>query len=173
MKNSFLRLRFSLLFVVAALSFSACSYNVYVVRHAEKAEGPKNDPPLNTAGLRRSADLKQLLQDKKIKRIFSTQTQRTTQTAAPLASHLNIKVTTYGARPDDAFMSLIKKGKTNTLIVGHSNTVDDIVNLLAGEKLVKGDLNENEYDHLYILTLKRSGKKTAFESKKYGSETPR
>jgi phosphohistidine phosphatase SixA len=172
MKNSFRYLGFPLLLIAGSISFSACSYKVYVVRHAEKAGSPKNDPPLDAAGLRRSADLKQLLQDKKIRKIYSTQTARTMQTAAPLASQLNINVTPYSAKPDEKFVELLRKNKTNTLVVGHSNTVDDIVNLLAGETLIKGDLSEAVYDNLYIITLGRNGRKKSFVNEKFGSKTP-
>jgi len=61
----------------------------------------------------------------------------------------------------------IKKG--NSLIVGHSNTVDDIVNKLCGETKIPGDLPDSEYDNLYIVTKK--GKRMKFENKTYGTPT--
>jgi hypothetical protein len=59
----------------------------------------------------------------------------------------------------------IKKG--DVLIVGHSNTVDDIVNRLAGKTVVSGDLKDNAYDNLFIL--KRKGKSYLFKNEKYGT----
>jgi hypothetical protein len=49
--------------------------------------------------------------------------------------------------------------------VGHSNTVDDIVNALTGEKSIPGDLQDSEYDNLFVVTYK--GKKATFERLKF------
>ena len=43
------------------------------------------------------------------------------------------------------------------LIAGHSNTVDDLVNGLTGEKTIPGDLDESRYGDLFILR-KKDGK---------------
>jgi phosphohistidine phosphatase SixA len=56
--------------------------------------------------------------------------------------------------------------KGDILIVGHSNTVDDIVNKLSGRKDVPADLKDSEYDNLFILKGK-SGK-LQFTRRKYG-----
>jgi hypothetical protein len=61
----------------------------------------------------------------------------------------------------------MKKG--NTLIVGHSNTVDDIVNKLCGEIKVPIDLPDSEYDNLYLI--RKKGKKMKFENKTFGTPT--
>ena len=58
----------------------------------------------------------------------------------------------------------IKKG--DILIVGHSNTIDDIANKIAGSTVVPGDLDESIYDNLFIL--KRKGDKYVFTNGKYG-----
>ena len=67
----------------------------------------------------------------------------------------------------DNFISKLKNiSKKSVLIVGHSNTVDDIVNKLTGEKNVPGDLNDSVYDNLYIITRKKT--KFEFSQKKFG-----
>ena len=50
--------------------------------------------------------------------------------------------------------------------MGHSNTVDDIVNKLCGEIKIPKDLPDTEYDNLYIVTKK--GNRMKFENKTYG-----
>jgi hypothetical protein len=47
--------------------------------------------------------------------------------------------------------------------VGHSNTVDDIVNALTGENKLK-DLEDSEYNRLFVVRMR--GKKVFFEERK-------
>ena len=61
----------------------------------------------------------------------------------------------------------IKKG--NVLIMGHSNTLDDIANALAGKTVVEGDLKESDYDNIFII--KRKGNKMNFKRITYGAPT--
>lgn len=168
---------FSLVTVLFLASCGTVKY--YVVRHAEK-ESPSsgvvmstpNDPPLSPAGKVRAIELREELKDKKIRYIFSTNTIRTVSTAQPLNDLL--KYTTielYNTRDSLDFLiaKLMSFKKGNSLIVGHSNTVDDIVNKLCGEIKVSKDLPDSEYDNLYIITKK--GKKMIFENKTYGTVT--
>ncbi len=154
------------------LLFTACSRTIYIVRHAEKAlpEGTstmmKNDPPLSEAGKERAEALKEVLKTKKIGYIFSTNTIRTQATAEPARAYFNLSIATYSPVPDSAFINRLKSSGKNTLVVGHSNTVDDIVNKLCGATKITADLNETEYDNLFIVTKK--GKKISFENRKYG-----
>ena len=131
-----------------------------------------NDPPLSAAGRVRAIELREALKNKGIQYIFSTNTTRTISTAQPLnelEGTTNIEL--YNTKDSLDFLiaklKAIKKG--NSLIVGHSNTVDDIVNKLVGEKKVPADLPDSEYDNLYIITKK--GKHYRFENKTYGTPT--
>jgi phosphohistidine phosphatase SixA len=139
-----------------------------VVRHAEKAAQAANmssDVPLSTVGKQRAERLGGLLHNKKIGLIYSTNTIRTRTTAEPTANHFLLSINTYGPKPDSAFIKLLKAQKKNTLVVGHSNTIDDIVNMLCGETKVAGDLDETIYDNLYVI--KRKGKKFTFRNDKF------
>ncbi len=151
------------------LLLTACSHTYYVVRHAEKAEQEPNmtsDVPLSAAGQQRALELKKVLNNKKIAYAFSTNTIRTTTTAKPTADRFKLQIQTYGPRPDSAFIAKLKALKKNTLIVGHSNTVDDIVNGLTGTRAVPGDLQDSDYNNLFVIRVLR--KKVSFERKKYG-----
>ncbi len=153
-------------------AFVACSCNrntYYIVRHAEKATAASNmssDVPLTDAGKARANKLRDMLMDKNIGFIFSTQTIRTTSTAKPLSEAIGIPVQIYNHRDTmDLFIKRVKNSTTkNVLIVGHSNTVDDLVNKLTGQSLLS-DLQETEYDNFFIV--KRSNKKFTLKKEKY------
>lgn len=166
-----------LIILLLSLVLFSCSNTIYVVRHAEKASGidmasmkPSTNPPLTIEGEERALALKQILGSKNVKHIFSTNTLRTTSTAKPLKElYLGMPIQIYSSRPDsmDAFIQKIKTiKKGDVLIVGHSNTIDDLANKLVGTKVVPGDLNESIYDNLFIL--KRKGDKYIFTNGKYG-----
>ncbi|HEY6063433.1 MAG TPA: phosphoglycerate mutase family protein [Chitinophagaceae bacterium] len=158
--------------------FFSCGNTYYIVRHAEKATGidpatmmTATDPPLSIEGQERALKLKEMLSGKNIKYIFSTNTTRTISTAKPLKElFLNMPIQLYSSKPDsmDSFIQRLKSiRKGNVLIVGHSNTVDDIANKLCGNKVVPGDLKDNEYDNLFVV--KRKGKGFVFKAEKYGA----
>lgn len=164
----------------AALLFASCSNSIYVVRHAEKETGIDpvtmktfGDPPLSLAGQERALKLKEILGSKNIKHIYSTNTLRTISTAKPLKElQLNMPIIIYSNKPDSFALFIqeikgIKKG--DVLVVGHSNTVDDIVNKICGQTVVPGDLKDYEYDNLFVL--KRKGNSYKFKNEKYGSRS--
>lgn len=163
--------------VLMILALSCSSNRYFVVRHAEKAIVTRDsagytptNPPLSEAGQVRAFVLRDELKHKHIRQIFSTDYFRTIATAKPLSDQNGkLPIQLYNSSKDSlaAFMEKLKAiKKGGVLIVGHSNTVDDIVNKLAGETKIPGDLKDNEYDNLYIIT--RKGKKMIFSQRKYG-----
>lgn len=165
------------LLILSSLFLTACSHshNIYVVRHAEKAAVDGNDmmskdPPLTEVGKERAEALKEILKTKDIGYVFSTNTIRTRSTAEPVRSYFNLVTKTYTPSPDTAFISLLRSVKKNALVVGHSNTVDDIVNKLCGSIKIPGDLPETDYDNLFII--RKKGRKFSFENKKFGKSAP-
>ncbi len=166
-----------LLTVMVILAVSCGSQRYYVVRHAEKAIVTKdsagftaNNPPLSEPGQVRAIVLREELKNKKIKHIFSSNYPRTISTAKPLSEKKNdLPIQLYSPSRDslDAFIGRLKAiTKGNVLIVGHSNTIDDVVNRLTGVRHIPGDLSEAIYDNLYIITRKKDT--MLFEQKKYG-----
>jgi broad specificity phosphatase PhoE len=156
---------------------ASCSNTYYIVRHAEKTVMTKDsanmmaaNPPLSEAGKVRAFGLRDELKNNHIRYIFSTNTIRTISTAQPLSElNGNIPIQIYSPVKDSLLpfvnrLKAIQKG--NVLVIGHSNTVDDIVNALCGEIKIPADLKDGEYDNLFIV--KRKGKKMSFEQRKYG-----
>jgi phosphohistidine phosphatase SixA len=161
-----MKIFFLLCFALCLFLFS-CTTSYYIVRHAEKVTAEPNmstDVPLTDAGKQRAKKLKEILKNKKIGYIFSTNTIRTKTTAEPTANYFGLKTELY-TKPDSVFINKLKSLKKNTLITGHSNTVDDIVNLLCNEIKVESDLKDNEYDNLFVV--KKKGRKYFFERRKY------
>ena len=153
---------------------SACSTtSYYVVRHAEKevAQGAmsgSSDVPLSTAGYKRAEALKEELKGRDIRYIFSTSTRRTLATAEPLHELYGLRMNLYNTRDTlGKFIARLKSiRKGNVLVVGHSNTVDDIVNGLTGKQSIIRDLDDSEYNNLFIV--RRSGNRFKFHAKTYG-----
>jgi phosphohistidine phosphatase SixA len=155
--------------LVLSVALLSCGNTYYIVRHAEKATPMDNatDVPLTKDGGARAEELKLILKKKNIQQIFSTNTIRTKATAQPTADFFSLPIDIYGPRPDSAFINLLKSKKKNILVVGHSNTVDDIVNMLCSKSVVPGDLKDSEYDNLFVV--KRKGKRFVFKAEKYGA----
>jgi broad specificity phosphatase PhoE len=158
------------LYMLVLFTLTSCNRTYYIVRHAEKAApdaSMSTDVRLSDAGQARAAALKDELQNKKITTIYSTNYLRTKSTAEPLSTALGVPIITYGPMPDSTFMRKLRQGKGNVLIVGHSNTVDDVLNMLEGDKKYR-DLNDSIYNHLYVVTMNRKGKVVKSEQRTYG-----
>lgn len=127
----------------------------FLVRHAEKVlQG--DDPLLSHAGKLRAAALSDLLADAGIEGIHSTDFNRSRDTVAPLAQRLGLAIEMYDpSRPDDLLAGLQKTGGRQ-LVVGHSNTVPDLVQRLGGDGGPAID-EPREYDRLYLVTVDGSG----------------
>ena len=159
-----------IIFFFTTIVFCSCnttSVNYYIVRHAEKAIADStvksSDVPLSEEGKKRAENLKTQLQDKNIKFIFSTNTVRTKATAEPLSEQTGIPIQIYDGS-DTGFVQTLKNLKGNVLVIGHSNTVDDVVNELVG-KPVLNDLPENQFGDLFIVHKKANN--FSFETAHY------
>ena len=104
---------------------------IYVVRHAEK-EDDHVDPGLTRDGYRRADGLAQLLKHAGIEAIYSTFYRRNVGTALPLARELATPIEFYQANEFAPLVDTLFREGRNALVVGHSNTVADIVNALGG-----------------------------------------
>lgn len=162
-----------LLLFIAALLFllSSCTTTIYLVRHAERQDQSSNSP-LSAVGHARAATLRDTLQNKGIDSVFSTPYLRTQQTAAPTANAIEKPVTPYSPDTTSAFVNAIQniRGK-DLLVVGHSNTVPDMVKQLTGQVV---SIDETDYDNLFIVTIKRSctGRTVRLVLTTYGPPSP-
>ena len=158
--------------LVICVVISSCSHTYYIVRHAEKLKpaavdvtSPGNDPALSETGKMRAEKLKEILLDKKIKYIFSTNTIRTLTTAKPLSDAIGVNTILYNPGKNADFIKKLKTLKKNTLIIGHSNTIDDVVNALCNKTYIRTDIADSVYDNLFIV--KYRGNRIFFKQLKY------
>lgn len=155
---------------VLLLAFlTSCHTTTYfIVRHAEKETSGTmtTDVPLSAQGQKRAQALDDSLRNVAITGVYSTNYLRTRSTVQPVADQRGLTIQTY--QPGDtAFadrLRQLRKGKV--LIAGHSNTVDDLVNRLAGARYVPGDLPDSQYGDLFVV--KRKGKRFSFEHRHFG-----
>ena len=128
---------------------------VYLVRHAERAENGTADPPLSVAGQIRVQTLKAILADADLTTVYSTDYERTRETARPIAEATGLDILPYDPRDLGAFAEELRQMPGRHLVVGHSNTTPDLVAALGGEP--NGTIDEMEYDRLYILVVPPGG----------------
>ena len=121
---------------------------VFLVRHAEKAKEGK-DPALTEAGRERARNLAAMLGKAGIAHIFSSTTTRTRQTAEPLAQASGVAVELYDPKMPEALVARVRALDGAVLVVGHSNTLPELVRLFGGQP--GADIGDNEYDRLYQL----------------------
>ncbi len=154
--NRTVLMSFAFLLCLAASYSASGQQMVYVVRHGEKLDDSK-DPPLSPAGEARAMKLAQMLATSGVKAIYTTQYRRTMQLADPLAHKLNIAPIVV---PGSDMPGLIKKIKSHgldevVLVVGHSNTVPEILKALGHVGDIK--IEETEFDNLFVLVPKAQG----------------
>lgn len=125
------------------------STTVYLVRHAEKADG--DDPTLSPAGQTRAIALAHVLADAGLAAVFVTDTRRSRDTAAPVAAATGLAATRYDARDARALATTVRADHAGqaVLVVGHSNTLDDLATAFGAHGLA--DLDESQYDRLYVV----------------------
>jgi broad specificity phosphatase PhoE len=143
---------------------------VILVRHAEKKiVAPENkDPDLSPAGVARAQELARIFGNSDIAAIYATQYRRTQQTARPLADKLGLSVTQVEAAKTSELMKQIRARNAGQVIfiVGHNNSVPEIIAALGGPQLPI--IPEGEFDNLYILTVQSDGSAKLLKMK-YGS----
>jgi phosphohistidine phosphatase SixA len=152
---------------------------VFLIRHAEKADAPKEDPPLSEKGRLRAQELARMLAGSGVKAIYTSQYLRTKETAEPLAKQLGLPITAISlkmspANPREVSEQSIaeitgkiyERAGDAALVIGHSNTIPEVIRKLGGDVVPK--IDEQKFDDLFIVTVYGKGKAKVVQMK-YGS----
>jgi len=146
------------------------SITLFIVRHAEKVDN-SDDPPLSTVGAQRAKKLARILADVPMDMAASTNYLRTTQTANPFVTEAfqkgsKCEIAVYNPTDLPFFFGDIheKRMGQKILVIGHSNSVPPLLNLLTGKK-VYTDIPETDYDNFYIVDYKGPGDAEVLELK--------
>ena len=154
------------LIVAAMVSFfiyrSATTTTVVVLaRHAEKDLSSIQDPPLSAEGEQRAQRLAQMFGRGKgagrIDAIYVSDARRTQQTAAPLAERLGKQVVIVPAADTKGLAARVlhEHAGESVLIIGHSNTVPELIHELGDIDVPP--IGDDEYDTLYVLSIPSFG----------------
>ena len=143
--------RITLLVCVLAIPYGAAAQEaVYVIRHAERAD-QSADSRLSPAGRARAAVLAKMLRDAGITHVFTSKLRRTIETARPLASALHL--TPQQLEGSDVAALAVKLSalgpRDRALVVGHSNTVPELLRALHVETPIT--IADSEFDNLFIV----------------------
>ena len=103
------------------------------MRHLHTPAGVR-DPDLTSEGSRVALLLVDRFKRDKPRAIYVSRTKRAEQTAAPLARSLGVTPTQYDPADTSALVAAASREAGAVLIVGHSNTVPDIIERLGGQR---------------------------------------
>ncbi|MFH6770100.1 phosphoglycerate mutase family protein [Gaetbulibacter aquiaggeris] len=126
----------------------------YFIRHAEKDRSdPTNENPhLTDIGNQRAQHWNEVFKNINFDVVYSTNYNRTKETAQPTASKNNLDLVLYDPKTIDISKFLkVTEGKT-ILVVGHSNTTPDLVNRILGNKKYD-DIDDSNNSNLYVVTV--------------------
>ena len=147
-----MRILISLLLALlpAAAFAQPAPHPVYVMRHLNTPAG-EADPDLLPEGRAAAIALADLMETDQFQgarrpvAIYVSDFKRTRQTAAPTAARLALNVTVYDPRDTAGLLARVRAEAGPVLIIGHSNTVPDIIAALGGERpapLVHADFGD-------------------------------
>ncbi|HEX8192318.1 MAG TPA: histidine phosphatase family protein [Allosphingosinicella sp.] len=144
-------------FAAAATLLAACAStqappaerHIFVMRHLHKAADAP-DPGLTPQGQACARQLARFLARQEIGAIYASTTRRAQETAAPLAAARRLAVKTYAPADTAGVAARAQDEAGSVLIVGHSNTVPEIVQGVGGTR--PGPIDESRYADIWRVT---------------------
>ena len=139
---------------------------ILLARHADR-NGKADE--LTEAGMKRAQDLVRALEKTTIDAVYHSEFARTAATAKPLCESRRLTPQVIPAAETAKLIAELRghPGRTS-LVVGHSNTVPEIVKALGGSEFT---IAENEFDDLVVVTLRGSEAPSVLRLQ-YGAPSP-
>jgi phosphohistidine phosphatase SixA len=145
------------LMLVVSVATAAAQPIVFIVRHAERADAgmasakvPGADPDLSGAGVARANSLAAMLEDARIRTVITTEFKRTKQTGEPVATAAGVSLTVIDSKDVTGLLKTVRSSTGNVLVVGHSNTLPDVLKGLGVTEPIT--VGEDEFDSLFVVT---------------------
>jgi len=148
--------------IILAITYLVMSFNcslvfaapdeIYLFRHSEKLTG--KNPALSEEGEARANNLVTLFKSHQNIHLFSSNYNRTLQTAAPLQEHFNTNINIYDAGELNNLKNELLKLEGVVVVIGHSNTTPELAELLSNEKMPA--MSETQFTKFFILNKKPS-----------------
>jgi broad specificity phosphatase PhoE len=148
--------------LLSAVAPPPSELRVTLIRHAEVASEPADNPGLSEAGQARVACIGKLLADEKLTHVLASPWRRTQETAGALAAGHDLEVL---SRDPMALTAMVEELRalppgSSVLVVGHSNTLPALVEALGGkleglvEERGQPALPRDEFDRVVRLRLR-------------------
>ncbi|MEO7309444.1 MAG: histidine phosphatase family protein [Chitinophagaceae bacterium] len=136
--------------------FSCATTKIYIVRHGDKASSAPNSDLKNPEGFTRARVLRDSLSGVGINGVYSTNVLRTIHTAEPAAVANSLPVVFYN-NADSLIDALSTQKKKHFLVVGHSNTVPQMLRHIGLDPGFTGNIDDGDFDNLFVVIIKWSG----------------
>ena len=133
------------------VSYANAAPIVFITRHAEKASPGGKDPDLSFEGQKRADALAHILKDSQITSVFVTEFKRTQETAAPTARAAQVSLTVIPTSDIGALVQKLRALNGNALVVGHGNTIPDLLKELGIATPVT--IPEDDYTEIFAVLL--------------------
>lgn len=132
-----------------AAADSAAKGLILLVRHAERPplEAPGDDPSLTDAGKSRADKLPAAVAKYAVRKIYITRFRRTRETAQPTADRLGL-TPIVESDTTELVTALKTRGDATVLVVGHSDTIPDVIKAFGGPAVAIAD---DDFDDLFVL----------------------
>lgn len=138
---------FSLLLIAYNSSVYAVPDNIYLFRHSEKSQG--ENPHLSAEGQQRAEKLSLLIEGNQQLTLYSTDYNRTLETADALAKHFDIAAHIYNPKDLAAVKERLLNQTGTVIVIGHSNTSVQLAALIS--ELPVKEMPESEFSRYFLL----------------------
>lgn len=145
------------LILVVIPSIASAQTAVYLVRHAEKVD-QSPDAKLSEAGHARARRIARMLRDVKVTHVYTSEVERTQQTAAPLVEQskaTRIVVKAKGSTEEIPKQLKQLKPSDIAVVVSHSNIVPALWKALGCTPDIT--LEDDEFDRFLVVIPQKSG----------------